>query len=100
MTNTKNRIVVTGKIVGGFLATLASILSGQSLCGSPHLFDSCYLGPSHFLPIELFEVSVTLLAISLLSSALCNLFTNLGRVELVDRDIESIADFPRLKDGL
>jgi hypothetical protein len=45
-----------------------------------------------YLPFELMQFSITLLAVSLLVSALKDIFLDMGRIALLDRDIESIAD--------
>ena len=45
-----------------------------------------------YLPFELMQISVALLAASLLVSALKDTFLDLGRIALLKRDVESIAD--------
>ena len=52
------------------------------------MFGPCY---GAYLPIELMQLGITLLAASLLMSALKDVFLVLGRIALLERDVESIA---------
>lgn len=45
-----------------------------------------------YLPFELMQFSITLLAAALLASALKDIFLDMDRIALLERDIESIAD--------
>ena len=86
----------TLKIIFGSLAAFVSILTGEEACGGGvfSLFDACPLRLGYFLPLGLFELSVTLLAFSLLLSAFLDVYANLRRFTLAGRDIESVADMP------
>lgn len=81
-------VLRTSKILTGSVAALVSLLSGQTTC-APNVFGLCY---GMYLPFELMQFSITLLAASLLVSALKDIFMDMGRIALLDRDIESIAD--------
>jgi len=85
------------KIVVGSMAALVSVFSGEQACGGWGLFsmfDSCFFDLGYFLRFGLFEISVTLLAFSLLLSAFVDVFSNLKRITLLGRGIESVADMP------
>ncbi|MCH9693467.1 MAG: hypothetical protein K0U72_03065 [Gammaproteobacteria bacterium] len=92
----KNWKITACKIVVGSLAALVAFLAGERVCGgsSFHLYDACFYDLGYFLPFGLLEISVTLLAFSLLLSAFRDVFANLGRLTLGGRDIESVADIP------
>lgn len=91
----KNWKLTACKIIIGSLAALVAVLTGERACGGgSNLFDACFRDLGYFLPLGLFEISVTLLAISLLLSAFRDVFANLGRFTLVGRDVESVADMP------
>ena len=86
------------KIFFGSLAAFVSVMLGEHVCagggfGGLGMFTAC-LQLGYFMSISLFELSVTLLAFSLLLSAFLDVFSNLRRVELLDRGIESVADMP------
>jgi len=83
-----NRSVVfcACKILTGLVAALLSFLSGQTTC-APNVFGICY---GTYLPFELMQFSITLLAVSILVSALKDVFVDLGRITLLERDIESV----------
>lgn len=87
------------KVFVGSLAAFVSVTTGEDVCagggfGGFGMFGGCLLKLGYFLPLGLFEVSVTLLAFSLLLSAFLDVFSNLRRVALLDRGIESVADIP------
>ena len=85
----KESIIAGSKIFGGALAALVSIFSGQQMCAFG-MFSACYdLGI--YLPFGLFELSVTLLAGALLLSAFLDIFSSMGRIVLLERDVEVVA---------
>ena len=92
----KNWKLIACKIVVVSLTALVAVLTGERACGGIgiHLFYACLYDPHYYLPFGLFEISVTLLALSLLLSAFRDVFANLGRFTLVGREVESVADTP------
>ena len=84
----RSLVIRTCKILVGSVAALASLLSGHTTC-APNVLGLCY---GVYLPFELMQISVTLLAASLLVSALKDIFLDLGRIALLKRDVESFAD--------
>ena len=87
------------KIFFGSLAAFVSVMLGDEVCAGYAfsgfgMFDGCLVKLGYFMSIGLFEFSVTLLAFSLLLSALLDVFSSLRRVDLLDRGIESVADIP------
>jgi len=84
----KASIVCTFKVIGGSTATLAAVLSGQHLC-PPNIF--C-MDLGFYMRIHLWSLSITMLAAGLLLSAFRDLVFDLGTIELLERDIEAVAD--------
>ena len=85
----KASLLCACKVVCGSAAVLVSFLSGYQLC-PPNIL--CVINPGVAMRVELFTLSVSLLAAGLLLSALRDLLLVLGTLELLDRDIEAVAD--------
>ena len=85
-----NRKVLIGglKVLLGSTAALIAILTGKGGC-PPNIFCTINLG--YFMPINLFSLSMVLISIVSLVSAFKDIFQNLERINIGQRDVESIA---------
>lgn len=75
------------KIIAGVAAASWSFLSAESTC-APNVFGLCY---GTYLPFEMMQLSVTLLAAALLLSAFIDVFSGLERIAMPERGVESVA---------
>jgi hypothetical protein len=85
-----NKKVLVGglKVLLGSTAALIAILSGHGGC-PPNMFCTFTLG--YFMPISLFSLSMVLIAMVSLLSAFKDIFQNMERINIGQRDVESIA---------
>ena len=84
----KRLVFCTLKVLLGTATAVATIMSGKGTC-PPNMF--C-MNLGYFLPINLFTISMVLIAITSLISAFKDIFASLSRIDLLSRNIESIAD--------
>ena len=83
------KVVIGGlKVLLGSTAALIAILTGKGGCPT-HIF--CISSPGYFMPINVFSLSMVLIAIVSLVSAFKDIFQNLERIDIGQRDVESIA---------
>ena len=83
------KVVIRGlKILLGSTAALIAVLTGKGGC-PPNMFCTFDLG--YLMPINLFSLSMVLIAIVSLVSAFRDIFQNLERIDIGQRDVESIA---------
>lgn len=88
----KRAIFCALKILLGAAAALIAILSGKGTC-PPNIY--C-IDLGYFMPINPFTVSMIVIAMASLISALKDILANLEKIDIGQRNIESIA---HLKDG-
>ena len=87
----KESIFCAFKIIGGSAAVFAIVLDGINFSSCPPGTFCAPIFEFHAMRIDLWSVGTMLLALGLLLSALKDILLGLGSLELLERDIESIA---------
>ena len=88
----KRAIFCALKIMLGAATALVAVLSGKGTCPP----NTLCMDLGFFMPINAFTVSMILISMASLMSAFKDVFENLAKIEIGQRNVESIA---HIKDG-